>query len=170
MVNKIIIGMLVLLLILMGGVGYYSYTLSQQVDDLSERLTTFEMQQTARIDTVSNELNDFREETSSSINTIKDKITENLAEIDTLKEDIGKTQNRVASLEDEINGVTSQVDVLEERLNTTFAELSHSLMDASEVYEKVIQAMVMIGDGQSIAGSGFIFDTEAHVLTNYHVV
>ena len=34
MANKIIIGILALLVILMGGIGYYYYTLSQQIDDL----------------------------------------------------------------------------------------------------------------------------------------
>ncbi len=38
MANKVIIGILVLLVILVGGTGYYSYTLSQQIDCLGARL------------------------------------------------------------------------------------------------------------------------------------
>jgi len=170
MANKVIIGILVLLVILMGGIGYYSYTLNQQIDALGEQLTTFETEQAARIDAVSDELTTLRRETLSSINTLEDKIGETLAEIDTLKEEIGVTQTRIASLEGDIEGVTSQVDILEDRLAGAVAEFSRSVIDASEVYQKVGQATVRINDGQNTVGSGLILYTEAHVVTAYHVV
>jgi S1-C subfamily serine protease len=177
MANKVIIGILVLLVILMGGIGYYSYTLSQQLDNLgerltifSERLTTFEMEQAARIDAVNDELFTLRSETLSSISTLEGKIGETLTEIDTLEKEIGTTQNWIARLEEEIDGVTSQVDILEERLTGAVNELSRSVMDASEVYEGVSQATVTINDGQNTVGSGLILDTEAHVVTAHHVI
>ena len=160
MVNKVIIGILVLLLILMGGISYYSYTLSQQIDYLSGQLTAFEMEQTARIDVVSSEIIEFRGEALSSVNALEDKlgdkIDEAMAEIDTLEKET----------EEATSGVASQVDLLEDRLT----ELSRSRLDASEVYQKVIQATVRIGNEQNTAGSGVILDTKAHVLTAYHVV
>lgn len=170
MANKVIIGILVLLVILMGGVGYYSYTLSQQLDGLGERLTNFEMKQAARIDAVSDELVTLRTETRSSISTLEDRIGETLTEIDALKKEIGTTQNRIALLEDEIDGVSSQVDIVEERLTGAVTELSRSVMDASVVYQRVSQATVRINDGQNTIGSGFILDTEAHVVTAQHVI
>lgn len=170
MANKVIIGILVLLVILMGGVGYYSYTLSQQLDGLGERLTNFEMKQTARIDAVSDELITLRTETRSSISSLEGRIGETLTEIDTLKKEIGTTQNRIALLKDEIDGVSSQVDTVEERLTGAVTELSRSVMDASVVYQRVSQATVRINDGQNTVGSGLILDTEAHVVTAQHVV
>lgn len=171
MANKVIIGILVLLLILMGGIGYYSYTLSQQIDYLGERLTVFEAGQTAQIEALGNELITLRKETTSSISTLEDKIGETQAEINTLKEDIGLTRNQISGLEDEIDGVTSQIEDLDDRLTGAVTEFSHSVMDAGKVYQKVIQATVRISDGQvSTFGSGFIFDNEAHVVTNHHVV
>ena len=88
MANKIIIGILVVLMILMGGSGYYSYTLTQQIDSLNNRLTISEMEQTARIDAVNDELTTFRAETLSSINALQGKITDTLSEIHTLKEEL----------------------------------------------------------------------------------
>jgi putative serine protease PepD len=170
MANKIIIGILIVLMILMGGTGYYSYTLSQQINDLGNQFTTFETEQTARADAVNGELMTLRRETQSSINTLEGKITATLAEIDTIKAETGATQNQVAGLEDKIGGVTSQITTLEDRLTSAVAEFSRSALDANAVYEKVSQAVVRISNGQNTAGSGFIFNTQAHVLTAYHVV
>jgi S1-C subfamily serine protease len=166
MVNKVIIGILALILVLMGGIGYYSYTLSQQIEYLSEQLTISEMEQTARIDTLRGELIALRTETLSGLSTLEDKIGETMAEIDTLKEEIVATQDSVAGLEEEIEGVASQADILEDSLT----EFSRSVIDASAVYQKVSPVTVRISDGQSTIGSGLIFDTEGHVVTAHHVV
>jgi S1-C subfamily serine protease len=163
MANKIITGILVLLVILTGGIGYYSYT-------LGERLTTIAAEQTNRIDAVTNELVTLREETLSSISALEEKLGETLTQIDALQDEIGATKNRVANLEDEIDRVASQVDVLEDRLTESTTEISRTVINASEVYQKVSQATVRISDGQNTIGSGIIFDTEAHVVTAQHVV
>ncbi len=170
MANKVIIGILVLLLILMGGIGYYSYTLSQQIDYLGQRLTTSEMEQAARVDAISDELITLRTETLSSISTLKDEIGETLAEIDTLEGDIGITKNQIASLGDKLDGALSQVEGLEDRLDSAVAGISSSIINAGEVYQRVSQATVRINDGQRTIGSGLILDTEAHVITAHHVV
>ncbi len=170
MANKVIIGILVLLVILMGGVGYYSYTLSQQIDDLGEQLTAFEIEQTARVDDVNDELITLRTETLTSLGALEDSIKETRDEIDALEGEIGITKNRMTSLEGEMGGVASQVDTLEDRITGAVAEFSRSVIDASKVYQEVLQATVRISNGQNIAGSGFILDTESHVVTNYHVV
>ena len=171
MANKVIIGILVLLVILIGGTGYYSYTLSQQIDELGQQLTTFETEQTARVDTVGDELITLRTETLSSLGTLEDGIGETRDEINTLEGEIGVTQNRITGLEDEIGGVASKVDTLQDGLTGAVAGFSRSVIDASNVYERVIRAIVRISDAQKTTyGSGFIFDTEAHVLTNHHVV
>jgi S1-C subfamily serine protease len=170
MANKVIIGILVLLVILMAGIGYYSYTLSQQLDDLGEQLAIFKMEQAAQIDAVNDALFTLRTETLSSISTLEDRIGGTLTEIDALEKEIGTTQNWIARLEDEIDGVSSQVDVVEERLTSAVTELSRSMMDASEVYQRLSQVTVRINDGQGTVGSGFILDTGAHVVTAHHVI
>ena len=88
MAYKVIIGILILIVILMGGVGYYSYTLYQQIEELDNQLRAFEAGQTARVDAVSSELNKFRQETLDSIDALGDKIAETLAEINTIEEEL----------------------------------------------------------------------------------
>ena len=51
--NRLITGVLVLLVIFIGAVGYYSFTLNRQVDRLSERIAAFEGEQTARVQAIS---------------------------------------------------------------------------------------------------------------------
>ena len=113
MVNKVIISILVLLVILIGGLGYYSHTLNQQIDRLGEQLTAFEMEQIAQINAVSNELTRFRGETLSSVTALEDKLEDKIgktmAAIDALEEEIGVTQNRIASLAVQISRNESNV-------------------------------------------------------------
>jgi S1-C subfamily serine protease len=177
MANKVIIGILVLLVLFMGGIGYYSYTLNQQIDELSERLTAFDIKQDARIDTVSDELISLRTETLSKLGTLEGQIGDTLADIDTLEGEIGTIEEQIVDMENEISLAASELDIMDERLtdavnefSEAVSEFSGSVMDAGEVYEKVSQATVRINNGQSTAGSGFILDTEGHVITARHVV
>ncbi len=166
MVNKVIIGILVLLAVLTGGSGYYSYTLNQQIDDLGEQLTTFETEQTARIDAMSGELGELRQETDS----LDSRIEGVQSEVDTLGSELGAINDLISGVEDKIAGVSTQIGTLDERISSAEADISRSIIDASEVYEKVIRATVRITDGQSTVGSGFIYDTQGHVVTAHHVI
>ncbi|MCK4274521.1 MAG: hypothetical protein KAW90_06465, partial [Dehalococcoidales bacterium] len=96
MVNKVIIGILVLLVVLMGGSGYYSYTLNQQIDDLGEQLTAFETEQTARIDAMSDELGELRQETDS----LDSRIEGVQSEVDTLDSELGAIKDLISGVED----------------------------------------------------------------------
>jgi len=84
MANKVIIGILALLVILMGGIGYYSYTLNLQVNYLGKQLTYFQTKQAARVSAISNELTTLRQETLSSLGNLEDELSETTAEIDSL--------------------------------------------------------------------------------------
>jgi S1-C subfamily serine protease len=177
MVNKVIIGILVLLVLFTGGIGYYSYTLNQQIDELSERLTAFDTEQAARIETLSDELTGLRTETLSKLGALEGQIGDTLADIDTLEGEIGAIEEQIADMEKEISSAASDFDILDERLSEainefsdTVNELSGAVMDTGEVYEKVSQATVRINNGQITAGSGFILDTEGHVVTAHHVI
>ncbi|MFC1954922.1 hypothetical protein ACFLWZ_00005, partial [Chloroflexota bacterium] len=56
MANKVIIGILVFLVIISGGFGYFLYGLNLQVDLLSGQLVALQAEQASRIDAVNNEL------------------------------------------------------------------------------------------------------------------
>ncbi len=166
MANKVIIGILVLLVILTGGIGYYSYTLNQQIDDLGERLTGFQTEQTARIDAMSDEIGGLWQES----NTLGNLIEGVRSEVDTLDSELGATEDRISGMEDEIAGVSTQVGTLYERISSAEADISRSVINTSELYKRVVRATVRITNGESVAGSGFIYDNDGHVITAHHVV
>ena len=169
MLNKITIGLLVLLAVLVGGLGYYSYTLNLEVNSLTGQLTAFQMEQIYRIDAISDDITTFREESLTKIDGLSSEVNENLTRIADLEDEIGETLTAVGTLEDEIDRTTARIVTLENEIEETTA-LSRSVLDASQVYQDVSRATVRITDGVRPIGSGFILDNEAHVLTAYHVI
>lgn len=152
MANKFIIGILVFLVVLSGGIYAYSYMLSQQINTLNNQLTTFQDAQEARVSAVSDEITALRGETLAQIDTIEH-------EIDIVKQEINGASAKIGKLEKEVASVA-----------TEFSEFSQYSIDASEVYQRVGQATVVVSDGDRIVGSGFILSTKAHAVTAYHVV
>ncbi len=170
MVNKLVIGILVLLVIFTGLIGYYSYTLNRQIDDLGERLTAFEIEQAARVDNISDELSGLRMDTLGKLGALEGQIGATQADVGAVQAEIGTIENRIADIEDEIAGVASDVDILDNRITSAVDAISSSVIDASAIYEKVSQVTVRINNGQSTVGSGLILDNEGHVITAHHVV
>lgn len=170
MINKVITSIVVFLLVLVGGgFGYYAFTLNQQIFSLSEQLTTFQAEQATRIDTISNELLTLRGEIQTEVGGLQTKIDENLTQIAALGNEIDVNMSKVAGLEEGLKTTQSQLDVLAKEVKDTTG-LSQSIIDAEKVYPKVSQATVRISNGERTIGSGFIFDSESHVLTANHVV
>ncbi|MFC1870358.1 S1C family serine protease [Chloroflexota bacterium] len=157
--NKVIIVILVFLVVLSGGLGYYSYTLNLQIDALSQQLTVFHGEQTARISGVRDSFTSFRGEALTEFGNLKDEIGGTRTEIGTLEDEIGGTQARIGTLEGDIAGIK----------NIT-AEFSPLVIDASKVYQKASPAAVRINNGDRLIGSGFLYDAEGHVVTAHHVV
>jgi S1-C subfamily serine protease len=223
MANKLIIGILVLVVIAAAGAGYYSFTLNQQIQDLSEQLSSVETEQLTQTDDLQSDLSSLRIETTnnisalegsvdalggnistlgSSIGTLEGSISTLGSDISTLGSSIGTlersvtavegnvsdleesidetqddisaleaeqktTQDLVAGLQEDVDDAVSQFATLEDQM----AEFSVSAVEASDVYEDVIDSVVTIADGDNYAiGSGVIYDTQGHVITAYHVV
>jgi S1-C subfamily serine protease len=169
MMNKAITSIVVFLLIFSGGLGYYAFTLNQQVLSLSEQLTTFQAEQATRIDAVNNELLTLRGEVQTEFGGLQTKIDENLTQIGSLEDAIEGGLAEINKLDDKIDVTQTQIASMEEKIKDT-TEFSQSIINAEEVYQKVSQATVRISNGEKTIGSGFIFDSESHVLTANHVV
>jgi S1-C subfamily serine protease len=170
MANKVIIGILVVLLVLMGGMGYYFYTLDQHIDQLGERLTAFEAEQASRIDAISSELGNLRTETQNTLSSLEGSLEGTRAAVDAMNKDLAAVKARIDSVESEISGVSSNFESLNERITSAESDISGSVINAGNIYEKVSRATVRIGNGQSVVGSGFFFDNEGHVVTAQHVI
>ncbi len=170
MMNKIVIGILALLLVVCGGFGYYAYTLSGQIDYLSGQLEIYHQEQAAGIKSISDELVVFKGETRAKTSELESNL---MTRIDTarstLQGELNLTRNSIDTLESDLNKTASRVVTLEDDMHN-LTGLSHSVINAHEVYQKVRQATVRISNGEGTIGSGFILDNEAHVVTAFHVV
>ena len=148
MFSKSVSIVLVVLFILIGLLGAYAYTLNQQAGSLSQRLEQYQVEQ------------------GQGFAALADR----LADIDDTFETTGKLiQNRLDDLESEAGDISSQIELLEDEM-AALTELSQSQINTREVYAQAVEATVRIGDGEWIIGSGFIYDTDGHVVTASHVV
>lgn len=163
MMNKIMATILALLVLLTAGLGYYTYTLNRQFDDLNGQLTAFETEQAASAAAVNEGLSDLRQETTAGLADLGEQLTETQAEFDSLDTAVTLAQAQLADL-------STQVAATEGRLDDAVAGLSGSILDASAVYEKVSRVTVRITDGENTIGSGVIWDTAGHVVTAHHVI
>ena len=174
MANKIIIGILAFLVVLSGGLCSYSFMLSQQINSLSEQLneqlTAIQLEQATRIATLSDELTALRGETLIRADTLEGKIGSALARIGALQDTTDTNLARISTTEDKVDENLAGISNLEDKVGDITAKLPPSIMNASKVYQKVSQSTVRISNGEQTIGSGFIFDSEAHVVTAQHVV
>ncbi len=180
MAKKFIIVLFVILAWLGAGHGYYSYTLNQQIDSLTEQLTSFQMEQSAQLGAINDGLAanlpriaGLEAETSriqESVGKLESELNEARKGIDKIGNEVHETQLRVAMAEYEIGGTIVNIDTLKDEISSTTAEFSKSQINAQMVYEQVFRATVRVTDGESTIGSGFIFDNEARVVTAHHVI
>jgi S1-C subfamily serine protease len=169
MTNKIIIAILIVLVLVTAGNGYYSFTLGRQVDTLNGRLAAYEIEQNARVQAIGDNLSALRARTEIGLTDIGKKLTDTQTDIAAMKSDVASAKDRITGAENTLNAVSSQVTALDKRLAGAEA-LSNSVINAADVYQKTVKATVRITNGQSSAGSGFIYDKSGRVVTAYHVV
>ena len=169
MANKVIIGILIILVVLYSGLGYYSYTLNQQLTLLQSQLNTIRTEQNTRTDNLSTELTILREDVIAGIGQLESSIEENQVQMNILGNETGENSAKLESLEDKTSEILTGIAILEGEINS-IAEFSLPVLDAAQVYEMTSQATIRISNGEDVVGSGFIYDTEVHVVTAYHVV
>lgn len=170
MANKLVAGILVLLVLLTAGIGYYSFTLNGQVNRLNERIATFESEQSARVSAVSDNLAALSASTETSLASLQSGLADTRADVDAARTDLTA---RITGAESQLSGVSSQVTSLGKQVasdEATLSGLSGAIVDAADIYVKAVQATVRITNGEDTIGSGFIYDTAGHVVTAYHVV
>lgn len=158
--NKVIVAILIVLVIISGGLGYYSHTLNQQIyalsDSLNQQLFDLQVEQANRTAEIDQEFAIARAEMAAQTDNVESKIDE--------------TRNEIGALQGQIAGTGDRIDSLEGKIGSATAQISELVIDGSEVYKKVADAAVRISDGNVTIGSGFIFDNDSHVVTAQHVV
>jgi S1-C subfamily serine protease len=167
MTNKIIPGLLVLLVLYAVGVGVYSYMLNQDVNKLSEKFSALQAEQTNRLDALDAGVVKLQNETMDRLAALEEMMEESLSDIDSKIETI---QGGMTSINNEITGITSDLGTLNGRITELDEKIAESQVDLQSIYEQVAPATVRITDGEFTYGSGVIMDTDRHVLTAHHVI
>jgi len=163
MINKVVIGILVILLVLMGGLGAYSYILNRQLDDLGQHITLFQTQQTTNFNSINDELSSFRRNTLDTLDIVREGIDNNKDKIISVSEEINLLDVRVDRNLSKINSIRTD-------LNNISDELSLSMLNASDIYQEARQSVVRITDGDVVIGSGFFASDDGYILTASHVI
>ena len=169
MVNKVTIGLLVLLLFFVGGFGYYTYTFHQQVNMMRVELNTFQNEQAARTEVIQSEIMSLNNELRAGLDNLGAEIDKNIAHSVDLEDKVGAGLAVIDTLEQRVGGNLEEIASLKQEL-TEAAEIAGPVMNTPKVYQKVNQAVVRISNGQGTVGSGFIYSSEGHVLTAHHVI
>lgn len=164
MLNKIIITLLAISVLLFGAVSAYSFhknnELSQRINSISEDTSNFSGEVKNSITdlvSVSNALGSSLQDIKAELIIIDDKADHNLSNIVTLIEEVGLNTEKYNELEGEIEGVV--LELAEDR----------SRLAANKIYNTVIQSVVRISDGINTIGSGYVYDSQGHVMTANHV-
>jgi len=156
---KAIFSILIILLLFTGALGYYSYDLSEQITTLNDKLTI----QNSEIASLSGKLATFRAQTGTQISNLDDELTD-------LR---GETDTKIGTLDDELTDFKGKTDTrigtLSGELKDVSGEISQSVINIGELYEEAKSGVVEIYTEESW-GSGFVFDSQGYIVTNYHVV
>ena len=162
MANKVIIGILVLLLVINAAIGTYAYLLSRDIDTLSRQITEQKEELTNQLGVVSDEVEALGSETEARFDTVEEGIQSNLAGINTLGDEIAE---ETALTESKIAGLEAGISDIRNELTET-----GSVLNADEVYQAVSRSVVEVSDGEHTIGSGFVYDNDGHVVTANHVI
>lgn len=171
--NKVIIGLLLFLVVISGGIGYYSFTVNQQVNDLTEQLNRVQIEQAADIDSLGQELAAQKESFLQEVAEVQSGLRQNLDAINGLEHQADSALLQIESLEDGLSRTRGRSDELAEEIaaNTELAQsLAGTTIDAVGAFEKIGRATVRISNGDRTIGSGFVYDDATHIITAQHVV
>jgi 2-alkenal reductase len=162
MANKIIIGILVLLLLGNAAIGTYAYLLGRDIDTLSRQLTDQQSELTDQIGDVSNDVEALGVETENQFDVVTEEIQSNLDNLNALRDEIAEetalTDSKIEGLETAISSISGELAEIGPWLNV------------ESIYQAVSQSVVVISDGEHTVGSGFVYDNEGHIVTANHVI
>lgn len=147
MLNKVIIVVLTFLLIIIGVLGAYSFNLNKEIVILTQ----------------------LQEDTNHQIRSMQISIYSLNTKMTYLKEDITSHITDIEDIASQITDIGNKISVL-----STKIEDIPSPLDTEGLYQKVKGGIVEIVTEtqgiEKVAGSGFVFDDEGHIVTAYHVV
>lgn len=169
MANKITIGLLIFLLLLAGGFGYYAYTSHQQMNLMREELNAFQVEHAAQADALSDGLLSLRNELQTGLDSLGAEINKSTAHTADLTAKVDANLDTIDILGNETAANAALIETVKKEMDKTIGAAG-SFMNAPDVYREASQIVARISDGQMTVGSGFIYNSEGHVLTAHHVI
>lgn len=169
MINKITVGLLVFLLVLVGGLGYCAWTFHEEINLMREEMNTFQNEHAVRTEAIRGEIMSLNSELRSGLDSLETEIDENITHIADLKNSFDDNQAGIQALEKKVGDNLERIEVVSQELAETTL-IAGSVMDASNMYQLVSEVVVRVSNGQRTVGSGFVYSAEGHVLTAQHVI
>ncbi len=169
MANKITIGLLIFLLLIAGGFGYYAYTSHRQIELMRGELNVFQSEYNTQAEVSHEELLSLKNELQIGLDSLGTEIDKSTAHTADIEAKIDVNLDMIDSLENEVGANTASIGTMKQELAETVGAAG-SFMNASDIYREASQVVVRISDGQRTIGSGFIYNLEGHILTAHHVI
>ena len=169
MANKITIGLLIFLLLLAGGFGYYAYTSHQQMNLMREELNAFQVEHAAQADALSDGLLSLKDELQTGLDGLGAEIDKSIAHTADLTAKVDANLDTIDILENEMAANAALIETVKQEMDKTVGAAG-SFMNVPDVYLEASQIVARISDGQMTVGSGFIYSSKGHVLTAHHVI
>lgn len=87
-----------------------------------------------------------------------------------VKVDTGTLGTQIETLEFQLGSAQQEIDSLKEEIRILDVSETSQDIGVIEIYNQTRNSVVLIETDQGSAGSGWVYDTEGHIVTNNHVV
>ncbi len=170
MANRVIAGALVVLVLATTAAGVYAYRLTGEIDALTGEIGALgdelaalrdeQGEQLLSIESVSDALTVHSDKAAASRGSLDARLQAGLDRITASEEAARQTQASIDGIEQGIAGLDAEIKQV----------AADAPLQADDVYSAVNQAVVEVTDGVFTIGTGFVYDSDGHVVTANHVV
>ena len=160
MANRVITGVLIVLMLAAAAAGVYAYRLTGEIDALTDELAELRDEQLLGIESVSDALTALDEKAAASLGSLDARLQASLDRITASEEAARQTQASIDGIEQGIAGLDAEIEQL----------AADAPLRADEVYQTAGGAVVEVTNGVLTFGTGFVYDGDGHVVTANHVI
>ncbi|MEE8353303.1 MAG: trypsin-like peptidase domain-containing protein [Dehalococcoidales bacterium] len=170
MANRVITGVLVVLVLAAAAAGVYAYRFTGQIDTLADEIDSLggelaalrdeQDEQLERVESVSDALTAHEEEATTRLGSFDARLQASLDRIAASEETARQTRAGIDNIERDIAGLDAEIKQV----------AADAPLRADDIYQAVSHGVIEVTNGVSTIGTGFIYDSDGHVVTANHVV
>jgi uncharacterized phage infection (PIP) family protein YhgE len=175
MMNKVYIGLIAFLIVVSGGLGYWSTNLSGRIGTLNDDTQAFKADTAGQFSTVNSDISSvdssltgFQTETANKFSDTQNDITSLDTNLSSFKT---STTSQFNTVQSSITGINANVSTLDTDLTSLSTQYSESTLNVRQVYDDVINSVCRV-TGDMSSGSGFIYSEQGqitYIITCWHV-